>query len=243
MKTIRWIFPILAMLFLTGNATAQIRMITKKLHQSASSVNTSPANFTEEEAMKAILEALQVGIDSAVKLVSQTDGYYGNPQIRIPFPESVSGVESKLRGLGMGSLVDEAILTMNRAAEEAAKEAIPIFTRAISGLTVSDAIAIVNGADDAATQYLKQTSTPALREAFEPVIRQALDRVNATQAWAAVINTYNQIPFVAKQNADLPQYVTGKAIDGLFVMMAKEELKIRKNPVDRVTDLLKKVFG
>jgi len=219
------------------DSQAQIRMIAKKLHGATST------SLTEEEAAQGIREALQLGIDTAVALVSKTNGYFGNPEIRIPFPEDVRTVESKLRGLGMGNLVDEGVLAMNRAAEEAAKQAIPIFTDAITNMSLNDAISIVKGSDNAATQYLARTSSQALRDAFSPVIKEALDHVNATQAWELIMTTYNQIPFVSKQNTDLSAYVTEKAIDGLFIMIAKEESKIRQDPAQRVTDLLKQVFG
>jgi hypothetical protein len=237
----RW-NKIALILFLSFGVTlgvqAQIRMIVKKLHGAGSTTG-----YTEQEAAAGIREALQVGIDTAVKLVTRPDGFFGNAAIRIPFPEEVRSVESKLRSLGMGSLVDEVILTMNRAAEDAAGRATPIFTAAIKNMTLSDAIAIVKGPENAATQYLSKTSTPALTEAFKPVVQQSLDKVNATQAWQVAINAYNQIPFVTKQNADLAGYVTEKAIEGLFVMVAREEKKIRQNPLDRTTELLQKIFG
>jgi len=143
----------------------------------------------------------------------------------------------------LGSKVDEVVLSINRAAEDAAKSAEQVFVGAIKGMTVSDAIQIVKGKNDAATQYLSKTTSPELRTKFRPIIKASLDKVDATRLWTDVINTYNQIPFVSKQNPDLTEYVTNKAIDGLFVMIAKEELKIRQNPAARTTEILKKVFG
>lgn len=143
----------------------------------------------------------------------------------------------------MGSHVDEVILSLNRAAEDAAKSAEPIFVSAIKKMTVSDAIQIVKGQNDAATRYLAKTTTPELKAAFSPVIKASLDKVDATRLWEDLIKAYNQIPFVTKQNPNLTEYVTDKAISGLFVMIAKEELKIRQNPAARTTELLKKVFG
>jgi len=176
-------------------------------------------------------------------LVSKLNGFFANPAIRIPFPESAQTIESKLRALGFGSQVDEVILTINRAAEDAAKSAQPIFVSAITGMNISDAIQIVKGPNNAATQYLARTTTPELKAKFTPVIKASLDKVDATRLWTDLINTYNQIPFVARQNPDLTAYVTEKAIGGLFTMIAKEELKIRQDPVARTTELLKKVFG
>ena len=132
---------------------------------------------------------------------------------------------------------------MNRAAEKAATEAKPIFVAAIKGMTVKDAINIVKGADNAATMYLKNTTTPELVEKFQPIIKTSLDNVNATKYWSDLITMYNKIPLVKKMNPNLTDYVTRKAIDGLFIMIAKEEIKIRKDPMARTSELLKKVFG
>ena len=135
------------------------------------------------------------------------------------------------------------ILTINRAAEDAAKSAQPIFIAAITSMNISDALQIVRGKNDAATQYLAKTTSPELRGKFSPVIKSSLDKVDATRLWAELITAYNQIPFVTRQNPDLTAYVTDKAISGLFTMIAKEELKIRQDPGARTTELLKKVFG
>ena len=132
---------------------------------------------------------------------------------------------------------------MNRAAEKAASEAKPIFLTAIKDMTVRDAVNIVKGTDNAATMYLKNNTSPQLIDKFQPIIKTSLDNVNATRYWSDLITIYNKIPMVKKMNPDLPQYVTQKAIDGLFIMIAKEELKIRKDPVARTSELLKKVFG
>ena len=152
-------------------------------------------------------------------------------------------MESKLKAIGMGKKVDEFNESMNRAAEKASTEAKPIFIAAIKGMTVRDAINIVKGADNAATMYLKNTTSPELINKFQPIIKTSLDDVNATRYWGDLITIYNKIPMVRKMNPDLPQYVTQKAIDGLFIMIAKEELKIRKDPMARTSELLKKVFG
>lgn len=203
----------------------------------------TPTGFTEGEAAQAIKEALIKGTAQSVDIVSVVDGYFKNPEIKIPFPPEASVIESRLRGIGLGNEVDRVILTINRAAEDAAREAQPIFVAAIKGLTIKDAIGIVRGNENAATDYLKRTTTPELKLKFEPVIKNSLDKVNATKYWTDIISAYNRIPLVQKQNPDLTAYVTEKAIEGLFVMIAKEELKIRKDPVARTTELLKKVFG
>jgi hypothetical protein len=206
-------------------------------------VNQGKGGLTEKDAVDGIKEALVKGTGESVSFVSKLNGYFSNPEIKIPFPPEAREIESKLRAIGMGSKIDEVILSLNRAAEDAAKSAQPIFVSAIKSMTVSDGIQIVKGANDAATKYLAKTTTPELKAKFSPVIKASLDKVDATRLWEEVIKSYNQIPFVTKQNPNLTEYVTDKAITGLFVMIAKEELKIRQNPAARTTELLKKVFG
>jgi hypothetical protein len=206
-------------------------------------VNQGKGGLTEKDAVDGIKEALEKGTGESVNFVSKLNGYFSNPEIKIPFPPEAREIESKLRGVGMGSKVDEVILTINRAAEDAAKSAQPIFVSAIKNMSITDAIQIVKGQNDAATKYLAKTTTPDLKAKFSPVIKASLDKVDATRLWEDLIKTYNQIPFVKKQNPDLTAYVTDKAISGLFTMIAKEEVKIRQNPAARTTELLKKVFG
>jgi hypothetical protein len=193
--------------------------------------------LTEKDAADGIKEALVNGTGQSVKLVSVIDGYWANPEIKIPFPPEAKEMESKLRAIGMGKKVDEFNESMNRAAEKA------IFVAAIKGMTVRDAVNIVKGTDNAATLYLKNTTSPELISKFQPIIKTSLDDVNATRYWSDLITAYNKIPLVKKMNPNLTLYVTQKAIDGLFIMIAKEELKIRKDPMARTSELLKKVFG
>jgi hypothetical protein len=206
-------------------------------------LNSKTKGLSEKDAADGIREALINGTGESVKLVSVIDGYWGNPEIKIPFPSEAKEMESKLRAIGMGKKVDEFNESMNRAAEKAAVEAKQIFITAIKSLTVKDAIGIVRGQDNAATIYLKNTTSPQLIEKFQPIIKTSLDNVNATKYWGDLITMYNKIPLVRKMNPNLTEYVTQKAIDGLFVMIAKEELKIRKDPVARTSELLRKVFG
>jgi hypothetical protein len=206
-------------------------------------INSNTKGLTEKDAADGIKEALVNGTGESVKLVSITDGYWGNPEIKIPFPSEAKEMESKLRAIGLSNKVDEFNESMNRAAEKAANEAKLIFIGAIKGMTVKDAINIVKGADNSATMYLKNTTTPELKNKFQPVIKSSLDNVNATSYWGDLITVYNKIPFVKKMNPDLTEYVTDKAINGLFTMIAKEEIKIRKDPMARTSELLKKVFG
>jgi hypothetical protein len=206
-------------------------------------ISTQTGGLSESDAASGIKEALSKGAVNGVKLTSVKDGYLGNAEIKIPFPQEAKNIEEKLRAIGLGKKVDELIVSLNRAAEDAAKEAQPIFLAAIKNMTVTDAINIVKGNNDAATRYLDRTTSPELKATFQPDIKASLDKVNATQQWAFLINAYNKIPFVKKMNPDLPAYVTDKAIEGLFVMIAKEELKIRKDPMARTSEILKKVFG
>lgn len=229
---------ILAVMLLIGQCTmAQINL--KKI-KSAVSNNSS---LSSEEVGKGLKEALTKGASKGADLVSQTNGYLNNPEIKIPFPQEVKQVEEKLRQIGMGSEVDKFVLALNRAAEDAAKEAKPIFVSAIQQMTIQDAWAILKGENDAATQYLNRTTSPQLHDKFKPVIQNSLQKVNATQYYSNLITAYNKIPLVKKVNPDLDAYATDKAIEGLFVMVAKEEKNIRENPGARTSDLLKKVFN
>jgi hypothetical protein len=206
-------------------------------------LNPKSKGLTEKDAADAIKEALVNGTGESVKIVSVINGYWENPEIKIPFPPEAVEVETKLRALGFGKKVDEFNISMNRAAEKAAVEAKPIFLAAIKGMTVKDAINIVKGENNAATVYLKNTTSPELITKFQPIIKTSLDDVSATRYWNDLINIYNKIPLVKKMNPNLSEYVTQKAIDGLFVMIAREELKIRKDPVARTSELLRRVFG
>ena len=202
----------------------------------------SSGALTTTEVTKGLKEALTQGTKKSTSLVSQLDGYFKNPEIKIPFPPDVQLVETKMRALGMGAQVDQFVLSLNRAAEDAAKEAAPIFVTAIQKMTIEDAFGILKGEPDAATQYLKRTTSPQLKEKFAPIVKNSLNKVNATKYYADLVGYYNRIPFVSKVNPDLTAYATDMAIQGLFVMIAKEEKNIRKDPLARTTDLLKKVF-
>jgi hypothetical protein len=199
--------------------------------------------LTEAEAAQGLKDALSQGVTKGADLVSKLDGYFGNPSIKIPWPQDAVKIMNTLRDLGLNKLVDDVVLTINRAAEDAALKAKPIFITAIKELTIADAMDILFGADNAATEYLKRTTTNPLRAEFKPVIKTSLDKVNATKYWDDAVTTYNKIPLVTKMNPDLAEYVTGKAIDGLFFMVAKEEKKVREDPLLRATEMMKKVFG
>lgn len=199
--------------------------------------------LSSEEVGKGLKEALTKGVSKGSDLASQVDGYLKNSAIRIPLPPEVKNVEEKLRQIGMDSEVDKFIVALNRAAEDAAKEAKPIFISAIKQMTIQDAWSILKGEDDAATKYLNRTTSAQLHEKFKPVIQRSLEKVNATRYYNSLLNAYNKIPFVKKVNPDLDEYATGKAVDGLFIMVAKEEKNIRDNPGARTSEILKKVFN
>lgn len=205
--------------------------------------NNNRGGFSNADAVSALKEALQIGTRNASGRLNVMNGYFGNQLIKVLMPPEARQMESTLRSMGLGDQVDKAILSMNRAAEDAASQAVPIFVNAITGMTIQDGIGIVRGGQGAATNFLKNTTTQALTNAFRPQIQNSLNKVGATRYWADIVNIYNKVPFVQKMNPDLAGYVTERALNGLFITIADEENKIRTNPASRVTDLLKKVFG
>jgi hypothetical protein len=232
-------FAILTALAFTACTTAQLNQTMSEVNKA---LNTEKP-LTTAEVGEGLKEALIKGISNGSDMASQLDGYFKNPKIKIPFPPDVKKVEDKLRQIGLGSEVDKFILTLNRGAEDAAKEAKPIFVNAIRQMTIQDAWGILRGTDNAATEYLRRTTSAQLREKFQPVIASSLSKVNATKYYSDLVTQYNRIPFVEKVNPDLNDYATTKAMDGLFLMIADEEKKIREDPLARTTELLKRVFG
>ncbi|MFT4754236.1 MAG: hypothetical protein ACI85Q_001793 [Salibacteraceae bacterium] len=231
---------IIVFLCFTGNA--QNFNDVKKVAESKMAEANYSAGLSEEEVVEGLKEALNIGVEKGVEQVSKPDGFFKDPEIKIPFPEEVKEVERKLRKMGQGKMVDAAIESINRAAEDAVIDAKDIFMVAIKNMTLTDAIGILKGDKDAATRYLEKSTRAALVVKFKPTVKVSLEKVGATRYWNSMFSTYNKIPFVTKVNPDLDDYATDKAIDGLFVQIAKEELTIRENPTARVTDLLKKVF-
>jgi hypothetical protein len=220
------------------NAQAQLESLKKAAKNLAGG-----GQLSQEEIAQGLKEALTNGISKGSDLVSQVDGYFKNAEIKLPFPPDARKAEDRLRQMGLGSEVDKFILSLNRAAEDAAKESKPIFVAAIKSMTIQDAASILKGKDDAATQYLKKTTSAALKDKFKPIIQNSLSKVNATAYYSDLITTYNKLPLVQRMNPNLDDYATDKAIEGLFIMIAKEEQNIRKNPLARTSELLKKVFG
>ncbi len=221
------------------NSTAIINTATTV---TSGSYTVTPS-LTNDEVIKGLKEALSVGTNNSSASASKADGYLKNARLFIPWPAEAQDMKARLIKLGYQKKVDEFETSLNRAAEEAAKKAAPVFVDAITGMSVGDGFAILNGSDTAATHYLREKTFVPLKEKFMPTVKEAIAKVNVTAYWTPLVTTYNRIPGVKKQNPDLNEYVCVKAINGLMVLIADEEAKIRKDPMARVTDLLKKVFG
>jgi len=207
---------------------------------------TDTKTLTQAEVAAGLKEALTVGIGNVVNVVSVTNGYYKNPEIKIPFPEEAIKVKEFCEKAGLKNQVTQFEEKLNRAAEEAAKSSKEVFVEAIKQMTISDAISILKGGDDAATLYLKKTTSDKLYQKFYPVVVSATDKIMLSKYWTPLVEKYNAAMLITggeKVDTDLNAYVTNKALDGLYLMVAKEEKKIRVDPVARVTDILKEVFG
>lgn len=200
--------------------------------------------ISEQDAALGIRDALDQGVGRGVNFLNKPDGFFGNQTYKLFLPPDAQKIEKTLRDLGMGGMIDKAILQINRAAENAVGFARPIFADAIREMTITDALNIVRGSKDAATQYFRLKTTDKLVAAFSPLIKSSLDKFQATKYYADIINTYNRFPTTMnKINPDLPSYVVNKSVEALFDQIAKEEANIRENPVARTTEILKKVFG
>jgi len=216
----------------------------KDFASSPDSSKVAGAVLANEDIIGGLKEALVKGTRWAIDELGRADGFLGNERVRIPLPDSLKTVESTLRALRQDRYADEFIETMNHAAEQAVPEAVDILTGAVSQMTVEDARGILDGPDDAATQYFKRTSTDALTERLRPIIEVATARTGVTAAYKRLMNQAGMVTqFLSRDVTDVDGYVTGKALDGLFLLIADEEKRIRKDPVARTTDLLKKVFG
>ncbi|MBM3419359.1 MAG: DUF4197 domain-containing protein [Bacteroidetes bacterium] len=216
------------------------------LVSTSSNVSDNKPQLTNDEVIAGLREALQVGIKNSVNLTSVENGFFNNNEIRLPFPPDAQKVKDKALDLKLNNQVEIFEKTLNRAAEEATKEALPIFADAIKSMSVKDGFSILNGGDGAATKFLKDNTSSKLVTAFSPIVKRATSEVKLTSYWNPIITKYNNAMTLTggqKLDPDLDAYVTQKAIDGLFIMVSKEENKIRKDPAARVTELLSKVFG
>jgi hypothetical protein len=241
--------PVLVVLFLSISVSVFAQFNLKNAENSASQKlsgvtgKTSGAGLSSDDIVKGLKDALSVGSNNAGSSASKTDGFYKDSLIKIPFPPDAEKVRQAAVSAGMQSQVDAFVVSLNRAAEKAAVKAAPIFVNAITSMSIDDGMKILKGPDNAATQYLQSKTSQQLHDAFLPMVKAAIDSVQVTKYWTPLANTYNSIPFVTKVNPDLNEYVTKKALSGLFILLAAEELKIRHNPAARVDDILKKVFG
>jgi hypothetical protein len=214
----------------------------KKASSMLSKNSSAGSGLSTGEIVSGLKEALSLGAEKSTSKLSAPDGFFKDAAVKILLPKQVQDIEKKMRMLGLGKLVDNAELSMNRAAEDASKSAAPIFLSAIKQMTITDALNILRGTDTAATSYLRKTTTPKLTTAFMPIIQESLKKTDAAKYWNDVFTAYNR--FSSKPvDTDINSYVTGKALDGIFYYVAQEEVNIRKNPAGRVTDVLKKVFG
>lgn len=214
----------------------------KKAGSMLSKNSSAGSGLSTGEIVSGLKEALSLGAEKSTAKLSAPDGFFKDAAVKILLPKQVQDIEKKMRMLGLGKLVDNAELSMNRAAEDASKSAAPIFLSAIKQMSVPDALNILRGTDTAATSYLRKTTTPQLTIAFMPIIQESLKKTDAAKYWNDVFTAYNR--FSSKPvDTDINSYVTGKALDGIFYYVAQEEVNIRKNPAGRVTDVLKKVFG
>lgn len=216
--------------------------LLKKANSIIKGGSTAGSSLGNSEIVDGLKEALSIGAEKSAGKLSAVDGFLKDAAVKILLPDEVKKIEPRLRALGLGKYVDDAVTSMNRAAENAAKTATPIFINAVKKMTIQDALGILRGSDTAATSYLKKSTTNDLTNSFRPVVDSALAKVNATKYWNTLFSAYNKVA-LKSVTADLNEYVTDKALKGIFYYIGDEEKKIRQNPSARVTDILKKVFG
>lgn len=227
-------FLILLLIF-NLTACSELQQVINQLPQGGGLSNADIAS--------GLRQALNFGIDKQVSKLTAKDGFFKNELVKILLPDKLKKVDKTLRDIGLGKLADEGLKILNRAAEDAVKEATPIFVNAVKDITFADAKNILLGKDDAATQYLTGKTQTDLYNKFHPVIKNSFGKVGADQIWENLINRYNAIPFTNNVNPDLTDYVTGEALKGVYTMIAVEEKEIRTKFSSRTTDLLKKVFA
>lgn len=236
---------LLALLAVPFLAQAQFPKVLEKARDAVQG-GTSGGSLSNDEVIAGLKEALEKGAERSVAEASRTDGFWGDARLRIPFPPEAEKMKSTLERIGMQKQVEEFELTMNRAAEKASAEAAQVFIAAIKGMSVADGFAILRGGDHAATEYLAEKTTGELTSRFRPIVETATSEVALTSYWTPLTTAYNKAGILTGAKAvdpDLDAYVTQKAIDGLFLLIAAEEERIREDPVARTTDLLRRVFG
>jgi hypothetical protein len=203
----------------------------------------SLASISNQDAAQGLKDALVQGSGKAVSQLSAPDGFLGNSKVKIPLPDSIKRVESGMRMIGMGRQADELVTSMNRAAEMAVKEATPLLVSSVKSMSVSDAKGILTGPDDAATQYFKRTTSEAISQRFLPIVKQATEKVQLAQQYNSLAGQAAQYGLISKDDSNLDVYVTRKALDGLFIIIAEQERSIRKDPMGAATSVAKKVFS
>lgn len=199
--------------------------------------------ISRQDATAALKAALEKGSTAAVANLGRVDGFLGNPRVKIPLPESAQRAEHAMRRLGMGKYADELIVTMNRAAEQAVPQARTVFVDSVKKMSVQDAKAIISGGDTAGTEYFRRTTRTELHKRFLPIIEKSTAKVQLAQKYEQFADKAVAVGMLKKEDTDLDEYVAQKALDGLYVMMAEEEKKIRKDPVGTGSSIIKKVFG
>lgn len=226
-----------------GFQNVEAQKIGDLLKKASNVALPSSSGLSADEIAGGLKEALQKGAQTGVAKLSSPGGFLENAALKIIMPPEAQKIESTLRKLGFNQLMDDMIVSMNRAAEDACKTAVPIFTTAIKEMTITDGINILRGSDTSATSYLRTKTNTALAKSFSPIIKTSLDKVNATLYWEKIITTYNKVPLIGKKmNPDLVGYVTDKSLSGIYTEIASQEKDIRANPAARTTDLLRKVF-
>ncbi len=247
------LFSVLVIFYLTG-CDSLMKVADEAMAQAQS--QSSNNKLTEQEVIKGLKEALEVGTDKAVGILSKTNGYYGDAAVKILLPPDAREIlkhkdHPLLKAVGVSKMVDDVVLRMNRAAEDAAKSATPIFKNAVKSMTISDAWNILKGNDTAATHYFRQKTFTSLVNLYKPVMRKSLDKplvagISANSAWRTLTTSYNKVARTMgwkKVNTDLTDYATKKGVNGLFVKIADQEKQIRKNPAARINDILQRVFN
>ncbi|KGO78851.1 hypothetical protein Q763_16335 [Flavobacterium beibuense F44-8] len=234
---------VFALLLLPLASHAQLGGLLDKAKSKVSEVTGSSTGISNTDIASALKEALNQGVKEQVTKLTAEDGFYKNEMVKILLPEELQKVDKTLRSVGMGDLADKGLVVLNRAAEDAVKEATPIFVNAITSMSFTDAKNILMGDDRSATTYLENTTSTQLYQKFSPVVKTSLDKVGADEVWATIIEKYNSLPLTKDVNPNLTDYVTSKAMDGVFTMIAVEEKDIRTDLSSRTSDLLKKVFA
>ncbi|MFL1895958.1 DUF4197 domain-containing protein [Aquimarina sp. 2-A2] len=229
--------PYFFALLLLSTSCAELQQVVNNLPQAGT------IGVSDFDIANGLRQALDKGIDKQVSKLTKPDGFYKNQLVKIVLPAELQKVDKTLRDIGLSKLADEGLKVLNRAAEDAVKEATPIFVNAVKQITFADARQILTGSDNAATNYLERRTTSSLYQKFSPVINSSLSKVGADKVWASIISRYNAVPFTTNVNPDLTDYVTNQALDGVYKMIAVEEKQIRTSIQARTTDLLKRVFA